>query len=91
MAAECIPKRYHNGMTRQIAVRLPERLVDFVDELVASGQAASRASVVGRALERERRRIATDRDIAILIAEGDDPDMDALADYASRQPMPELD
>lgn len=41
-------------MSRQIAVRLPEDLVDFVDRLVAGGAAKSRAAVVSRALQRER-------------------------------------
>lgn len=87
-----IPKRYHNGMSKQITVRLPDELVDFADEQVRTGQAASRAAVVSRALARERRRIATDRDIAILLEQGDDdPDLDAIAAYASRLPRPELD
>jgi Arc/MetJ-type ribon-helix-helix transcriptional regulator len=37
-------------MSKQIAVRLPDDLVDFVDEIVDSGTARSRAIVVTRAL-----------------------------------------
>ena len=78
-------------MSRQIAVRLPSDLVDFIDALVAAGQSPSRASVVARALERERRRVSTERDIAILMADGDDPDLLALAEYGTRLARPELD
>jgi Arc/MetJ-type ribon-helix-helix transcriptional regulator len=74
-------------MTKQIAVRLPEDLVAFVDETVRSGDAASRAVVVTRALERERRRAVAARDAEILQHAGGDPDMDALAEYAARLPL----
>ena len=47
-----IPKRYHFGVSKQIAVRLPDDIVDFIDQLVDSGQASSRAVVVARAFER---------------------------------------
>ena len=87
----CIPYRYRKRMTRQIAVRLPEHLVDFLDELVASGRESSRASAVAHAVERERRRRETERDILILMNTPDDPDMAALAAYASRLPMTDLD
>jgi Arc/MetJ-type ribon-helix-helix transcriptional regulator len=68
-------------MTRQIAVRLPEELVDFVDELVESGSGRSRADVVGRALERERRRAVEARDAAILARLDPDPELEGLAEY----------
>lgn len=86
----CIPNWYHIGMTRQIAVRLPDDLVDFVDTVVAQGDAPSRAAVVARALERERRRESAARDAAILAKEGGDADMDALAEYAARTQMDDL-
>jgi len=68
-------------MSKQIAVRLPEEIVDFVDGLVAEGKARSRAAVVNRALERERRRAVAARDVAILSRVGDDPDLDGLAEH----------
>jgi len=74
-------------MTRQIAVRLPEEIVDFVDGLVSEGKANSRASVVNRALERERRREMAAKDVAILIEVGDYPDMDRLAEHAAHLPL----
>jgi len=73
-------------MTTQIAVRLPDDLVAFVDEIVASGEASSRASFVAKALERERRRRAAERDILIL-ATGSDDDLDGLARYGAGLPV----
>jgi len=68
----------------QIAVRLPDSMVEFLDRLVAEGRAPSRASVVERALAREFRRQIAARDAAILADADVDPDMDSLADYAAR-------
>ncbi|MGH7733786.1 MAG: YlcI/YnfO family protein [Gemmatimonadales bacterium] len=53
-------------MSTQIAVRLPDETVAFLDRLVAEGRAASRAALIARALERERRREMAARDAAIL-------------------------
>lgn len=74
-------------MSKQIAVRLPDDLVDFVDGLVSQGKANSRAVVVTHALERERRRAVAARDAAILARAGEDPDMDSLARHAARTPL----
>jgi Arc/MetJ-type ribon-helix-helix transcriptional regulator len=73
-------------MSKQIAVRLPDDLVGFVDELVGSGAARSRAAVVARALERERRRMVAMKDAEILTTSGPDPELDGLALYAARVP-----
>ena len=73
-------------MSKQIAVRLPDELVDFVDEVVGSGAERSRAAVVIRALERERRRAVAARDAEILARSGPDPDLAGLADYAAGLP-----
>lgn len=70
-------------MSIQIAVRLSGGTVAQLDELVAAGQAPSRASVVERALAREFRRLMAARDAAILADVGPDPDMDGLAEYAA--------
>jgi Arc/MetJ-type ribon-helix-helix transcriptional regulator len=72
-------------MTKQIAVRLPEDLVEYVDGQVRAGAASSRADAVARALERERRRTRAAQDLAILLGERDveDPDrLDDLAEFA---------
>jgi Arc/MetJ-type ribon-helix-helix transcriptional regulator len=68
-------------MSTQIAVRLPDEIVAFLDEQVDSGAAASRAAVVTRALERERRRAEAEQDARIYAAGGSD-DLDALAAWA---------
>jgi len=71
-------------MGMQIAVRLPDDLVDFVDEVVAGGGGGSRAAVVRRALERERRRMVAERDAEILATAGSDPDLAGLAEISAR-------
>lgn len=68
-------------MSKQIAVRLPDDLVDFVDEIVDSGAGRSRAAVVTRALERERRRSVAARDAQILARTGPDPELAGLAEH----------
>lgn len=81
-----VPFRYHVGMSKQIAVRLPDELVEFVDEVVGSGAERSRAAVVARALERERRRAIAARDAEILARAGADPELDGLAEHAAALP-----
>lgn len=77
---------YHIGMSKQIAVRLPDELVDFVDELVDSGVGRSRAVVVTRALERERRRMIAAQDAQILARIGSDPELAGLAEHVAGLP-----
>ena len=73
-------------MSKQIAVRLPDELVAFIDDVVESGAQSSRAAVVARALERERRRLMATRDAELLAQAGPDHELDALAGYALRHP-----
>lgn len=80
-ATAMIPIWYQHGMSRQIAVRLPDELVKFVDEIVDNGSERSRAAVVTRALERERRRVTAARDAEILAASGADPELAGLAEH----------
>jgi len=75
-------------MTKQIAVRLPDELVSFIDHVVEEGGAASRAELVFRALERERRRLIAERDIALLTAAVPD-DLEGIDEYAA--PLDDLD
>jgi Arc/MetJ-type ribon-helix-helix transcriptional regulator len=70
-------------MIKQIAVRLPDEIVEFVDEVVGSGAGRSRAAVVTRALERERRRVIAMRDAQILARTGPDPELAGLAEHAA--------
>lgn len=65
--------------------------MDFIDQLVEHGQATSRASVVARALDRERRREIAARDAAILARTDPEADLDGLAEYAARTPLDDLD
>ena len=56
------------AVSTQIDVRIPDELIEFIDRLVADGRAPSRAAVINRALQRERRREDEARDAAILAA-----------------------
>lgn len=83
-------------MSKQITVRLPDELVEFMDRLVDDNKAASRASVVARAMERERRRQLAERDAALLdahslAAHGDYDDLDGLAVAAGGTVLADLD
>lgn len=60
-------------MSIQIAVRLPDEMVAFLDRAVATGQAPSRAMLVASAVEREMRRQAAEQD-AQLLRDGDAAD-----------------
>jgi len=73
-------------MSTQIAVRLPDDMVQVVDALVASGRVRSRASLVERALAREIRRLEAERDVAILRGDPAPDDLSPLAAWAARQP-----
>lgn len=81
-----VPVCYHLGMSTQIAVRLSDELVAFVDEAVVSGAGQSRAAVVTKALERERRRTIAARDAEILARTGPDEELAGLAEYARDLP-----
>lgn len=78
------------GMSTQIAVRLPDELVRYLDERVANGETSSRAALVAQALERERRREAAVRDARIYAEHGEDDDLAAFTRTAAAQPL-ELD
>lgn len=79
---------YAHGMTTQIAVRLPDEMVRFLDRSVASGKAASRAALVAAALEREMRIQAAQQDVQTLKKKGTVDDLDELVawsvDHATR-------
>jgi Arc/MetJ-type ribon-helix-helix transcriptional regulator len=74
-------------MSKQIAVRLPDELVQFIDTIVESGEERSRAEVVTRALERERRRMIAAHDAKILAESGPDSDLEALAGHVTGGPI----
>jgi len=70
-------------MSTQIAVRLPDSVVEFLDDEVAEGRVSSRAALVTSALEREMRRRIAERDTEILTRVRADDDLDALVDWAT--------
>lgn len=72
-------------MSTQIAVRLPDEIVAFIDDEVQGQHARSRAAVVLRALERERRRRLAERDAEILATNTSATgDLDTLAGHCAR-------
>lgn len=69
-------------MSTQIAVRLPDELVAYVDRLVAEG-AGSRAAVVARALNLYQQQLRGEQDARILEESGDYDDFDELVGHVS--------
>jgi antitoxin MazE3 len=67
-------------MSTQIAVRLPDELVAYVDGLVREG-AGSRAAVVARALHLYKQQLRGERDAQILEETGDYDDFDDLVGH----------
>ena len=78
-------------MSRQVTVRLPDDLVEFIDQRVEHGEATSRAAVVAAAVERERRREIAERDAAILAGVLGEDDLDDMAVFAARIRLDDLD
>lgn len=77
-------------MSTQIAVRLPDELVQYIDELVERRVTKSRAEFVAKAIARERRHLDALADVEVLKRVGNDRDLDALAAYQATHPL-ELD
>lgn len=76
-------------MTTQIAVRLPDEMVAFMDRTVATGMAPSRAALVVSAVEREMRRLAAEQDAQILRAHGAADDLDELVEWTAKHAVVE--
>lgn len=70
-------------MSTQIAVRLPDEMVAFLDRAVAEGRAPSRAALVASAVEREMRRLLAEHDAATLQRRGPADDLDDLVRWTS--------
>ena len=67
-------------MSKQIAVRLTDEVVAFIDTEVCARRVAIRAAFVQAALERERRRLTAARDVQLLSGQAGDPEgFDGLA------------
>lgn len=69
-------------MSIQVAVRLPDELVAYVDGLVTEG-AGSRAAVVTRALRLYQAQLIGERDARILEQTGDYDDFDGIFEHQS--------
>lgn len=78
-------------MSKQLTVRLADDLVEFIDSRVRAGKASSRAAVIARAIERDRRRAIAQRDAAILAGADSADDFDDLAAYAAGTSLDDLD
>ena len=71
-------------MSQQIAVRLPEEVVAYLDERARS-VGESRAAVILRALDLQRARESAERDAQILAETGDYEDLKGLAAFSAAQ------
>jgi Arc/MetJ-type ribon-helix-helix transcriptional regulator len=78
------------AVSTQIAVRLPDELVAYVDEAVAAGRVKSRAELVARLIERDARRQRSEEDLQRLTARGalDDPELLDIVKSVADTPLP---
>jgi Arc/MetJ-type ribon-helix-helix transcriptional regulator len=78
-------------MSTQIAVRLPDELVAYVDQAVAAGRVRSRAELVSQLIARDARRQRAEEDLQRLIDAGalQDPDALAMARATAATPLDE--
>lgn len=77
-------------MSIQIAVRLPQDVVEYLDRAVAEGRARSRAALVSSALERQMRFDMAVADATTLREHGPEDDLDDLVGWtASHASIPE--
>jgi predicted transcriptional regulator len=71
-------------MSVQMTIRVDDNLAAFVDQAANAGE-GSRADVINRAIKREIRRRAAERDAQIYASQQDpDLDSDAYAIWATR-------
>jgi Arc/MetJ-type ribon-helix-helix transcriptional regulator len=77
-------------MSTQIAVRLPDDVVVYIDGLVEQNVVRSRAEFVAKAIARERRHRTALADVEVLTRVGGDSELDALIAYQAAHPV-ELD
>lgn len=70
-------------MSTQIAVRLPDAMVAFLDRAVADGKATSRAAMVASAVEREMRRLLAEQDAQTLRGRAAPDDLDDVVQWTA--------
>lgn len=78
-------ERYHTGVTTQIAVRLSDEDLGYIDQLVAEGKAKSRADAVRGFIDAARKASRDAADAAAYAATDDPDDLEALARWAGGQ------
>ncbi|MDP9181395.1 MAG: ribbon-helix-helix domain-containing protein [Actinomycetota bacterium] len=78
-------------MSIQIAVRLPDALVAYVDQAVAAGRVRSRAELVARLIARDARRQRAEEDLQRLIDAGALADVETLAMVVATSGTPVAD
>jgi Arc/MetJ-type ribon-helix-helix transcriptional regulator len=76
--------------TRQITVRLPVELVEYLDKEVAE-EGTSRASFLTEALKHARRRRMAEHDALIYARLGESPESVAIAAAVADTALTELD
>lgn len=75
-------------MSTQIAIRLPDELVEHLDNAVRNGIAATRSGLIRILLSRELRRSEVAAELAVLSQPWNDPDdLDGLAEWTGRQSL----
>lgn len=76
-------------VSTQIAVRLPDELVAYLDQAVAAGRAKSRAELVARFIAKDARRQRAEEDFLRLWEAGalDDEEALAIAEATSHTPI----
>ncbi len=79
-------------VSTQIAIRLPDELVEHLDEQVRKGVAGNRTELIRTLLARELRRAEIEAELEALALPWDDPDdLAGLAAWAGRQSLPLAD
>lgn len=73
-------------MTTQVAVRLSDAEVSYLDTLVAAGKAQSRADALRLSLQALRTAEKWRHDIGVLNTTPADADLETFTDWAAAQP-----
>ena len=80
---------YAARVSTQIAIRLPDELVEHLDDQVRRGAAGTRTELIRTLLTQELRRADKEAERAVLALRWDDPDdLAGLAAWAARRPLP---
>ncbi|MDD7385242.1 MAG: ribbon-helix-helix domain-containing protein [Actinomycetaceae bacterium] len=75
-------------MSVQVALRLPEQVVELIDRTVTSGAAKNRTEFIESAIERDLRRRIALHDADVLRSAGTDSDLESLAVWAANNTVP---